>query len=462
MYRNMKEVNSIKTLSGIDSLYYFLETKSEQYQKVFEEFKKEVLDLEKLAIEYETKKQLLSAEELAKEGIVVKEHPVIEFNGHEFFYLGKAKGFYWIELSAGGFKAGLKSSTENIGLNDIQIQLLASGIYSAGVKDLVEYIDDVFYPLITDKKPITRVDLNCFIQYDLSFIDRTMFVSKKKKYTDIYKEQGSGTVLETLYVGRSPFKLRIYDKIKELKNSPKKELMEIYFIVNGFKLTQPIFNIEFEIKRDFLKTYKLLDVDSVLANAQTLFKKSTEMICLKDVPKDSEPNEKYNAPIHPIWEHIGSVYNVANIEQKQDELEAIKKRRLEMTPERAILELMSVFKYYINGGVHLDAQLLSSTLNAVKESMDKRSESKAHDKTKERYEKYLKDGQDIEPVRTITFARLSDCVLKDEYASLKSTKEGIEFFPYEDSKKQKDALNDISLKIEFCIKELQRRGLKYE
>ncbi|MFP4333635.1 MAG: hypothetical protein ACLFQJ_10080 [Campylobacterales bacterium] len=70
--------------------------------------------------------------------------------------------------------------------------------------------------------------------------------------------------------------------------------------------------------------------------------------------------------------------------------------------------------------------------------------------------------KNIEPVRTVTFARLSDSVLKDEYASLKSTKEGLEFFPLEDSKKQEDALYDVSLKIEFCTKELQRRGLKYE
>lgn len=221
-----------------------------------------------------------------------------------------------------------------MGLEDIQVQLQASGIYFVGIPRLIAYIDAIFYPLIEESKPVTRVDLNCFVQHDLGFLDKSMFISRKKKYGNIFKEYGNKASLETLYIGRSPFKLRIYDK----KNSPKKMLMENYFILNDMKLHLPIFNIEFELKRDFLKTYKLLDVTDVLENTETLFIKCTELICLKDIPKDQEDRAKYEAPIHPLWEHITKHYKITSLKQKQEQLEAIQKRRLDITSERAALD----------------------------------------------------------------------------------------------------------------------------
>lgn len=69
----MINYQDIKTLSGIDTLYYFLVTKREAYEDVFKIFEEEAKRLD---------------EQIRKD-----EHPVIEFNGHEFYIWVKHRAF---------------------------------------------------------------------------------------------------------------------------------------------------------------------------------------------------------------------------------------------------------------------------------------------------------------------------------------------------------------------------------
>lgn len=76
---------------------------------------------------------------------------------------------------------------------------------------------------ITKERPITRIDLNCFLQYDSGFIDKSMFVTRKRNYASI-AEIGNANAIQTLYVGKPPFRLRLYNKSLELKQSKKVNL----------------------------------------------------------------------------------------------------------------------------------------------------------------------------------------------------------------------------------------------
>ena len=57
-----------------------------------------------------------------------------------------------------------------------------------------------------------------------------MFSTRKRVYAE-YCTHGNANRTETIYVGKSPFKLRLYDKALEMKKSKKQELMREYFLI---------------------------------------------------------------------------------------------------------------------------------------------------------------------------------------------------------------------------------------
>lgn len=64
--------------------------------------------------------------------------------------------------------------------------------------------------------------------------------------------------------------------------------MEEYFVINGFDLVQPIFNVEFEMHRSHLRAFSIITVEDALQNAQKLFKQAMDDIRLIDLNTISE------------------------------------------------------------------------------------------------------------------------------------------------------------------------------
>ena len=176
--------------------------------------------------------------------------------------------------------------------------------------------------------PITRVDLNCFIQYDLSFIKKDMFSTRKRKYSTI-NEIGDANTTQTIYIGKEPFKLRLYNKSLELKKSRKFDLMHEYFLNNGFKEDETVFNIEFQMNRTHLRQYRIETIDELLSNARKLFQLAMDDIRLLDTSKVTEErlkNNKYQAPTHLIWESVKNEYNLDGFMQSPLPLERLKRK----------------------------------------------------------------------------------------------------------------------------------------
>ncbi len=86
-----------------------------------------------------------------------------------------------------------------------------------------------------------------FIQHNFNYLKKEMILSKKKNHSANISERSTGYELETYYVGKKPFLLRIYNKLKELETASeiKRELMHNYFLVNNLDTRKPIFNVEF-------------------------------------------------------------------------------------------------------------------------------------------------------------------------------------------------------------------------
>lgn len=402
-------MNDLKMLSGIDSLYYFCES-NENYDDLYLEILDQLEEVKgkflKKDIEFENKDL----------SILIHEIPLN--------FLGIAEGYHWFKDMNDTFKIGFKDTYKNRGLNDIRVQLLAFGIYTIGIKSIIDFIKTILLKdYITDFFPITRVDLNCFVQYDLSFIKKEMFVTRKRKYSTI-SEIGNANTTQTIYIGKEPFLLRIYNKKEELKKSNKKDLMYEYFLNNGFDSEQPIFNVEFELHRTHLKQFNINTIDDLFLNAKNLFQQSMEDIRLVDISnitdKDIENNTKNRAITLPIWDYIKENYKLDSFLQNELPLERIKRKISVFNENKFEYEYVALIrKAYINN-LTLESEYLINLYFKAKETLKKITTQKELKKDyveveivneitnkKENY-RLLNSGELIKPLRTETVANLND------------------------------------------------------
>lgn len=256
---------------------------------------------------------------------------IVKINDIEVQYSGMGRdGFHWFYHEF--FRVAFKDTEKSPNIQNIRIQVNAVGIYTLGLKPLIEYINKVFLKDLTmNIFPITRIDLNMFVQHDFKYLRKEMILSKKKDHHSNIAEHASAYELETYYVGKKPFLLRIYNKRNELKQATqiKRELMINHFGVNGLDMDQPIFNVEFEMHREYLKTFGIDTVDQALQRAETLFKHACDQVRLLDLSTITEdqintPNRR-RADTLPIWKHIKDSYSIKEFMQIDTPLEKIEK-----------------------------------------------------------------------------------------------------------------------------------------
>ncbi len=357
--KNKLSTNLPNVISGIDTFYYFYESND-----LYDDFFLEILD------QLEDSKGRFDKRDISYANKDLK----VSISSQAFEFNGKAQGFYWFTHLDNFLTVGFKDNLTNRGLNDIQVQFTAVGLYTLGLKALLRYVDDIFKDVTTDYKPITRVDLNMFIQSDLSWLDKDMFVSRKRKYTTHLKEVSSKYRLQTLYIGKEPFLLRLYDKKEELKNSKKNELMYEYFLNNGFTREDDIFNLEFELHRKYLKTYNIDTVDDLLGHAEKLFKESMNAIRLVDLSTISQNSintmNRYKAETHPLWQHISDSYKLKEFLALDMPLERIKRKNYSYTIEDSMKEQVSLARKAYVHNIVVDEQFYEEVLEAFYKSKE--------------------------------------------------------------------------------------------
>lgn len=303
-------------VSGIDALQYFAQSGA-FYDRFYESLMDQIEDkkayFKKLNYQY------------ADNDIIVK------INDIEVQYSGMGRdGFHWFYHEF--FRVAFKDSEKSPNIQNIRVQVNAVGIYTLGLKSQIEYINKVFLKDLTmNIFPITRIDLNMFVQHDFKYLRKEMILSKKKDHHANIAEHASAYELETYYVGKKPFLLRIYNKRTELKQATqiKRELMINHFGVNGLDMEQPIFNVEFEMHREYLKTFGIDTINDALLRAETLFKHACDQVRLLDLSTITEdqintPNRR-RAETLPIWQHIKDSYSIKEFMQIDTPLEKIEK-----------------------------------------------------------------------------------------------------------------------------------------
>lgn len=313
-----KDIKNIPHISGIDALYYFAQSGGS-----YDEFYENIIE------QIDNKK----AEFTALNYAYADNDIIITINEIDIKYSGMGRdGFLWFNHDF--FRVGFKDSEKAQNIHNIRVQLNAIGIYTIGIKSLVKYINTQLLSgalLSTNYFPVTRIDVNMFIQHNFNYLRKEMILSKKKNHSANITERSSGYELETYYVGKKPFMLRIYNKLKELETSSdiKRELMHNYFGVNGLDINKPIFNIEFEMHREFLKEYGIDTIEDALNRSQSLFELGCKFIKLIDVSSLTEnqinSSNRKRAEILPIWEYISTHYDNKEFMQITTPLEKIEK-----------------------------------------------------------------------------------------------------------------------------------------
>lgn len=306
--------NPPSCIGGIDTLYYFADVIGENYNKIYND-----LILKERFLE--------NFEFLGYSG------KLTGFVGSWFQYVLPVKQkfngrFVTIKL----FRIGFKNPDKQKKVKNIYIQLYAEGIYYFGIRELILKIEELLGScgLIADDYYVSRADINMFVSYDFSNLKKEMFKVPSRSVTvndnqeiDVNVDTKSHTYfvadkLETLYFGsrKSDLHFKIYDKFKELNTKSVKYLVMLSYLKNnGFTSMQPLWNIEFTLKRQALLSYGVNTLQQLFERAGNIFKDlmSKYVFLGYDVEKIQKfrSNRHLNRlSMHPLWSYLINSYNL--------------------------------------------------------------------------------------------------------------------------------------------------------
>jgi hypothetical protein len=98
---------------------------------------------------------------------------------------------------------------------------------------------------------------------------------------------------------------RLYNKVEEILYTGKPWVMNLWQEA-GWIIGEPVWRLEFELKRDFLKEKKLSGLHGVLEHLNGLWSYATTEWLRLTVPSESDAT-RTRWPLHPLWVDLASV-----------------------------------------------------------------------------------------------------------------------------------------------------------
>ena len=346
------ENKTLAGIGGVDTCYYFIET-GNNYSIFYQD--------------------MVSRVE-AEEGL------------YGYSYLGSSKGFHWFEKYDADLKdeaiyrIGFKDPDKQRNVNNVWVQLDGRGIYYYGLKKLVDLVAENL-PFEIRSQQIQRIDVNYFVNKNLDELKYEYFETRLRNNLKIKdehsKEFRKGVKLETLYLGspKASFMVRIYNKKKEMemKTNYKKILLENYMTENGLDLDAPIWNIEFQYKREELLKYKIETVEDAISSANNLLYEGLHRCRLLDYK--SEKYEKYY-PKHkelimtdPTWRQITidvAKKRLGNLDRKTEK--QYKRSFKEM--KKRIYQEIATYNRYADKQITLEDLMISMLSDLAENAID--------------------------------------------------------------------------------------------
>lgn len=299
--------NSIATIAGVDALYYHLKINFQHYTQFY------------------NNSFLINA---------------LQFGPFTRISENWLKQYTYCELRNPSnnllmARIGFKNLNTRDNLDSVQVQMDTYYMNTTGVLqsyyDVVEQIEAL--GLQVGKSKVSRIDLNTYVYgYDFSYLEYFYFSTLLRSDCKVYSA-AKGKV-ETFYLGSrssgAPY-LRIYNKWSELmakdEDQKKQSLIRYKFLEQyniHLDIDKPLWNVEFELKREFLKSYKIDTVEQCLQSVNVLHSELMKRIRLMTKKRKLDDRNTDRIPTSPIWETIGTNYNFQDSNVPLDKLPAIK------------------------------------------------------------------------------------------------------------------------------------------
>lgn len=280
--------NTFETVCGIDALYFYIKIDLEDYKSFY---------LKLQSIEGENY-QLLS--------------PDYTKQFTYFAHYGQTKYLEFQKICRIGFK--------NINTNDyndfIIVQMETIALQQMTLDEIKDYFTEQLQllGLCPLKFQLSRFDLNSYVfNFDLSWINYNYFSTKMKKSNSFF----DGSRMQSFYLGSpSGIQFKIYNKLEELKSLDYKEslikqnLIDKKYIYKYHKTPNYnlLWNLEYKIKREQMKSYGIDTIDDLKSKANGLFiTLGSNVVRLLDEEKKEINNDRINN--HRLWDTILSEYD---------------------------------------------------------------------------------------------------------------------------------------------------------
>lgn len=203
---------------------------------------------------------------------------------------------------------------DNLDFIAIEINAVILKFYTVmQIKEFIqEKIESYGFEYIHDK--ISRLDVNIYLLgFDFSTLNDEYFLVPSKESN----QRKNNFIPNTFYFGSrssNTVQLKIYNKWKELKDT-KQELKQD-LLIQKFKalgiddpLAYPLWNIEFEIRREKLKQYSISNLTNVDKCVNALFNDLMKRFRMLEKPTPITDNNRNRVKNHFIWDYLVSNYD---------------------------------------------------------------------------------------------------------------------------------------------------------
>lgn len=282
----------MKFISNIDTIYILVDTEN------YEEESKEILDY--LRIEKEKAKLELTSNSNNKHFITINDmiFQLLPNSCRGYAFILKNEGY---ELKIAQYRSKIEDFCP------IQIRISSEYLWSRGLYPawamIYNWIVEGFGNVKNEK--VCRLDICSHI----SGVDFT--TNYEKVYKGNYKKRQlfhTGKSINCLCFGSRKGKniyCRIYNKTLEIEEEKKKLWFKEIWQENEMDIKN-VWNLEFEIKSELLRRYKLSSVVDIITHLQDIWKYCTQQWLIK-IDRVNERVER--CPVNKDWKEIQENYN---------------------------------------------------------------------------------------------------------------------------------------------------------
>ena len=223
---------------------------------------------------------------------------------HIFEVKDKGARMFPYVLVDNAFRLQLSKPGKKLPMAYVQIsaEYLAHKGPEAVLKELVELLAD--FGNLSDVGTVSRIDLAADFVSTLPMDSwhRSAWVTRAKEIHSYSKDQ----VFTGWTVGLGGMiGARLYNKVQEILDSGKDWVVKLW-IKAGWEPVEPVWRLEFELKRDFLKQKGLRSLHDVLEHLNGLWSYATTEWLRLTIPNDDDETRS-RWPIHPLWMALASV-----------------------------------------------------------------------------------------------------------------------------------------------------------